>query len=353
MEAYLRSGHTKNEELHVLGVSPRSCASFVAGRLLIWGKSERPETYEGSILCILDGKGPPIIDSSPAALVISSSALSSALLSFVAGSAIPFIILHHPPQSLYFQGGKVALLDTESSVLIVDPSIETLNRYPRLCTCDVQSDVTLCDLQLHKEQTKSKFLLEAPFPLELFEALTEVSERFGAPPITLSVSVPRSTREEETFCEVIDALFRAAVYGDLSVMLKDFTSDAELSHALSLMHSVFCRLQQEGREFNGYLKKGALISSPAQLMRRTRLWRPDFLCFELDTLLCRAFGCSLEQLHSSADLRDELREIWQHYLEAFAPECSFSLRCQNGYSSELLRDFVSFARIRDVYIVKN
>lgn len=356
--SYLKSGYAKSEELHISGISPRACASFVAGRVLIWGENALGDRGESSIICILDGESAPMPSeltsaSPPAALVISPCALSPALLSFAASSAIPFIILNQTPQNLCFQEGKIALLDTESGVLIIDPSIETLNRYPQCRACELAGDSAFGGLRLHKEQSKSKFLLEAPFPLELFDALTDISERFGAPPITLSLSVPRSKREEEEFCEVTDALFRAAVYGDLSVMIKDFVSDAELSYAFSLMHAVFCRLQQEGREFNGYVKKGALISSPSQLMRRVRLWRPDFLCFELEALLCRAFGCSVEQLCASAEIRSEAREIWRHYLEDFAPECVFSLRCRELCDTELFRDFVSFARIRDVYIVKS
>ena len=358
MGAQLKNGYAKNEELLFFGISQSARPSLVAGRLMIWGERAGGEAADASIICILDPQAPSIttvmaLPCAPAALVISSCALSPALLSLAAGSAIPFIILNDVPHELYFQGGKVALLDTAKSVLIIDPSIETLNRYPRLCEYDSTGDSVGCPLKLHKEESKCKFLLDSPFPVELFEALNDVSERFGAPPITLCLSVPRSKRDEEAFCEAADSLFRAAVYGDLSVMLKDFVSDAELSYALSLLHSVFCRLQQEGREFNGYVKKGALITSPAQLMRRIRLWRPDFLCFDLESLLCRAFGCSVEQLCTSADLRDEAREIWRHYLDVFAPECVFSLRCRELYGSELMRDFISFARIRDVYIVKN
>ena len=236
--------------------------------------------------------------------------------------------------------------------MIVDPSIDTLDKYPQSSAAELD-DPSLCRIRLQKERSKNKFLLEAPFPDGLFEALTETSEKLGAPPITLALSVPRSKREEERFCEDAEALFCAALYGDLSVMIKDFFTDADISYAFSLMHSVFCRLQQEGREFNGYVKKGLLISSPAFLLRRAKLHHPDFICFELDTLLCRIFGCSPERLARSVDAKNELREIWRRYLESAAPDCAFALKCRELCDSELLHDFISFARIRDVYIDKN
>ena len=101
MGAYLKGGYAKSEELHISGISVKSCASFVAGRLLIWDKSSLCNTDEASILCILDGKNPPPpIESAPAALVISSCALSNALLSFAVSAAIPFMIVHQAPQNL-------------------------------------------------------------------------------------------------------------------------------------------------------------------------------------------------------------------------------------------------------------
>lgn len=339
-------------ELHFLGISGADEESFVAGKVFIASDDSTREVPELSIICLLESalSNPCDLISKnlPAALVISARALSADLLELIANVGIPYMILKDAPANLYRQEGKVALLDAKRNVLIVDPCIETLNRYPLLLA--EKRDTS--ELRLIKELNKNRFLLDAESNVELFEALRDTSERLGAPPITVMISVPRSKHEEEAFCEGIEALFRAAVYGDFSVMLKGYITDSELSYSFSLMRKIFCRLEREGREFNGYLKTGFLISSPVDIMRRAQIYCPDFLCLDIDLLLSRMFGAPCERLAYSEDVKDALRVIWARYTEEVFPDCQLGLLSRELGDSELLRDFVSFARIRDVYIDK-
>lgn len=358
MSSYLKNSLKRSDELHFSGICSINESSFVAGKVFIWRANMNAPVPETPIICSFDSAASSelesfVCQSYPSALVISSSALSSRLLNIIVSAKIPYLILKDTPPILFSQDGKIALLDTKRNILIVNPALETLNAYPQSASEDSISTSLYGELRLIKEQKRNRFLLDAPYPIELFDSLTEASEKLGAPPITLILSVPRSKSEEELFCENTEALFRSAVYGDLSVMLKDYVTDTELSYAFSLMHKVFCRLQEEGREFNGYIKKGLLINSPSYLMRSIRLQRPDFLCFELDALLCRIFGCPSEHLIHSSDVRQTLRAIWERYLDCFAPECSFWLKSRELEETELLRDFISFARIRDIYIDKS
>jgi len=351
MAGYLKK-FCSDGELHFFGISGTDEEAFVAGRIFIPTPDSSRSIPELSIICLLESLSlnpcEIVAKSPPAAMVISVCALSAELLELVASAGIPYIILKDAPSHLYRQEGKVALLDARRNVLIVDPCLETLNRYPRISVERSEAG----EPRLIKEKNKSRYLLEAPPGSELFEFLRDTSERLGAPPITLMLSVPRSRRDEDAFCEGVEALFRAAVYGDLSVMLKGHITDSELSYSFSLMHKVFCRLQQEEREFNGYLKKGFLISSPADIMRRAHTHRPDFLCFDIDSLLLHTFCAPCERLEYSEDVNAALRAIWRQYLDATAPDCPFWLKTRELGESELLRDFISFARIRDVYIDK-
>ena len=340
----------KGGELHFFGVSGREDASFAAGRVFIW--RTECDVPELSIICILDEPSADacelISKTLPAAMVISTRALSAEIVELAANASIPYMIIKDPPSHIYRQDGKVALLDPARSILIVDPSLETLNRYPHLSL----EEEAAAEPRLIKEIVKDRFLLDDLPSAELFEFLRDTSERLGAPPIAVMLDVPRSRREEDLFCENAEALFRAAVYGDLSVMLRGHVSDTEIAYSFSLMHKVFCQLQQEERDFNGYIKKGILISSPMDIMRRSRSFRPDFLCFDIDCLLSRIFGAPCARLMYSQDVKEALMAIWRRYLDDVAPECPFWVRSRELGESELLRDFVSFARVRDVYIDK-
>ena len=87
-------------------------------------------------------------------------------------------------------------------------------------------------------------------------------------------------------------------------------------------------------------------------MRRSRSFSPDFLCFDIDCLLSHIFGAPCARLMYSQDVKEALMDIWRRYLDDVAPECPFWVRSRELGGSELLRDFVSFARVRDVYIDK-
>ena len=52
----------------------------------------------------------------------------------------------------------------------------------------------------------------------------------------------------------VEALFRAAIYGNISLILGGVCSYRAARRAFELLHGSFCRLSEEGREFNGYIK---------------------------------------------------------------------------------------------------
>ena len=194
MPLYLKDLCGREGELHFFGVSGREEETFAAGRVFIYRHDSTRNIPELSIICLLESLSlnacELIAKNPPAALVISTHVLSAELLELVANANIPYMILKDTPSQLYRQDGKVALLDARRNVLIVDPCLETLNRYPRLSVGQGEDG----EPRLIKALNKNRFLLDAQSTVDLFDFLRDASERLGAPPITVMLTVPRSRR---------------------------------------------------------------------------------------------------------------------------------------------------------------
>ena len=147
-----------------------------------------------------------------------------------------------------------------------------------------------------------------------------------------------------------EALFRAAVYGEISIMLSGFCSPCEIESANALLHSVFCELEAEGREINGCVAHGLLIDAPIWLTERQRLGRCDFLCFDFDLLTSRLLGVEVMEELKKTHI-DSLCRFWESYREAFCgiegAELRAISRAQN--SKELFYDWVDFMNISEIY----
>ena len=103
--------------------------AFALGKIYFF--SGKAEWSDGDIVCVFDSfeytSGPLF---SPAGVIVSAGAVCSELIGFLSKTGIPYLILKEPFSKEC--AGKVALLDTERDLLIIDPSIDTLNDYALL-----------------------------------------------------------------------------------------------------------------------------------------------------------------------------------------------------------------------------
>ena len=150
------------------------------------------------------------------------------------------------------------------------------------------------DLSPHSQIVFSStaFLSEvAPSPIEteenIFELLRDIAELFPdlhAVMIIKNPDVSGGTDALEFTKAQIRALFRAAVYGNFSILCESVRTRSEYDRFSNVINKIFCELESESREFNGYIPKGILISSPLSAFCITDC-AADFFCIDLDRLL--------------------------------------------------------------------
>jgi len=91
---------------------------------------------------------------------------------------------------------------------------------------------------------------------------------------------------------IIRGIFRAAVYGNISLMCQNINSDKDLEAFLSLTSSIFCELEAEKREFNGYISKGIMVETPLAALS-AEFKGIDFICVNLDRIIPLILGHSM------------------------------------------------------------
>ncbi len=236
--------------------------------------------------------------SSLVGIVICARSFSEKEIAVLMSLSLPFLITESCESIPLLGAGQIAILDAKRGALTVDPNIETLKRYSLLSQKNGR-DVYLRlqssnGLRLSRSLSAESLLLTVQSPHtadELFTVLQTLSESRFERQLTVALSVVHGASLEESFCDDVEAVFLAALYGSISIIFKDFYNSSDINHALSLLKCSFCRLEENRREFNGTLKKGLLISAPLWLTHDLPMSHPDILYLELDTLTRMAFGC--------------------------------------------------------------
>jgi len=93
----------------------------------------------------------------------------------------------------------------------------------------------------------------------LYERLRTLVER--NPEREHVVFVQSANKEKE-----IKAIFRAAVYGNVSLLFGNIFTNEDANEAKESANRAFRALLEEGHEFNGFLPKGILIDTPLALL---------------------------------------------------------------------------------------
>ena len=273
---------------------------------------------------------------------------------------IPLFLIPNPAFSLRTLEGKLALLDFWRGELIVNPQLDTLCRYTssdKGVNLEVAQGVKkgyVCkDISHIFDCVGDASVLCACGNIEkgeeLFEEISTLAEALCPSSLTVALECPVDECEE-CFCDRVEALFRAAIYGNISLMLTSACSEDEASRAHRLLHTCFCRLVEEAREFNGYISKGILIDTPLMLLRARALPRCDFFCFDFSLLSSRLTG--------AWNLRDRLRSkealaaFWGTWREDNDSLCRLrELRavCNACDADEYFWKWVEFMGIGEVY----
>ena len=358
-------GGIASGEIRICGM-PRAFAADVAvGRLRFFGSGER----EGERCIVYFGSERSLREAvslrdasffSTVAAAVCSAKTSDSLLSALSELGTPYFLLPESFSIYHGLEGRLALLDGRKGELIIDPQLETLRGYTasqrgkrsqsgakKSCFC---KDIS----ELHADMAGALYDCDdIGRGDELFESASALAEAFCTSSLGVLLSAPRdsSDRERERFCDSAEALFRAAVYGDMSLFIGGICSQNEARHAFELLHGCFCRLLEDGREFNGYIAKGILISSPVLLLDALSLPRCDLLCLDFSLLSARLTGA--EDRESLLRSREELRCFWETWKAENETLCrSRELRaiCKTADADGFFFDWVEFMNISEVYL---
>ncbi len=175
----------------------------------------------------------------------------------------------------------------------------------------------ISDLSLHDntdpEEDGGLFDFSLPMPLlpdedSLFEFFRDLGERRAEFPITVLLRRERSREDSASFRLPIRSLFRAAVYGEFSLLIGGIVTEEDRTSALQEIHQVFCELESDGREFNGYIPKGILIDTPLALNKLQIGDGVDFFCLEITKLLRLLTGMTPKELCADPSLLSNIME---------------------------------------------
>lgn len=227
---------------------------------------------------------------------------------------IPILMISELPERCF---GRVALLDPSSGRLFVSPDLETLSHYAsffdanEIFSSEAMNSETdgscLCRMLDRTGQLRwlpnGRWLMGRK-PLEtddngeerLYEQYCDIADAAAGSPVTVVLSLDRRKEPSESFRMQIRSIFRAAVYGRFSLLLEGFLTEKDWNDGLECIHRIFCELESEGREFNGYIPKGMLAARPIQLSPCFGKCRSDFVCLDAERMLTAMTGLPYREL---------------------------------------------------------
>lgn len=189
----------------------------------------------------------------------------------------------------------VAILSPVEGKLFVNPDVETVRSF--LCSLPHGIKKKLSVLSTAEPAPEGCDGLVIGKELERFtdeesayEYLCEIADKHTGIKLVASIPFGENT---EVFSSRVKALYRAGVWGRFSLLCTGIKTPERALDCISLIHSAFCLLDSENREFNGFIPKGICIDTPILLLDPPRARSLDFFCLDVSSL-SESFsgGCS-------------------------------------------------------------
>ncbi len=244
--------------------------------------------------------------SSTVAAVFIGERPSDALCTYAGKHELPLLILGKLSPE---HNGKIAILDSRTATLFVDPDLETLERYarhlrlsadyrlltlsPTLCACHCAVPLTkACPSALFANgrmlpATDNERISATEDEEALFEALRDLAENAVGVPMLLPIRVYELQTEQgiSSLQTRLRALLRAAVYGSFSLLFEGLYSAEAAKTAFAILDRVICELAAEGREHDRQLPRGIAVESLLLLHEMESCPPLDYVCLDWDRLL--------------------------------------------------------------------
>lgn len=230
-------------------------------------------------------------------------------------TSFPFLVVERGNEKTLKEiSGKLAYLDAQSRLLISTPDIDTVNKYEnqkrreedikyRLPVISTKMPLLSCDIKNITDTEGARGILVDMDKIGLkdedavFNFLTKICDTSPTKPLSVKLSYSNSKEEVEKNGAMIRGIYRASVYGNISIMCAGFSHIEEIEEYGKLLSESFCRLEESGREINGFMERGIVCDSYvilfSLLSKRVSkgvgkgsriLDGVDFICFDMDKL---------------------------------------------------------------------
>ena len=299
----------------IAGIEGRGNGIAVMGRI-VFPCDERYDTVkkgEALIPVVYDMSSEILEDSCVVGAVLISSKKETLLQS---EPSFPFLTVERGNEKTLKEiNGKLAYLDAQSRLLISAPDIDTVNKYEdqkrrkedignRLPVISTKMPLLSCEIKnmIDIEGVRGIFVdmdkdIISKEEEAVFNFLTKICDTSPTKPVTVKISYSHTKEEGEKTEAMIRGIYRTAVYGDVSIMCSGFSHIEEIEEYGELISKSICRLEESGREINGFMERGIVCDSYVLLFsllskriskgagKGTRILDGfDFICFDMDKL---------------------------------------------------------------------
>lgn len=276
---------------------------------------------------------------------------------------LPILFLSSLPGALH---GKIAILEPDAATLYVSPDLKILTRYrrtrfygnPTVGKSDIPVFPVLCENMPVVSGAGGLLAdfagyLNAPGKTpdnalreeEYFERYRTLAEECYGRPITVLLS---ADRPEGAVRSELRGLYRAAVYGDFSLLCAGLHTAGEIHACPEFLSRIFCDLRSEGHEVNGSLPRGILLDSPLLLATDRLPAGIDWVCTDTGRLISLLCGTVSRTPISDGAEEEALRVIASAPLLAGA---RLRAVCRRERLSEAEQRFYEAARAEVLYAI--
>lgn len=274
--------------IEIAGKSFFPCPEAVTGRLFVAGRAERQ--YDMAKILLWDGCSELCetdLQNAVGAVILPSSckkrlSQTARLAEFL---RLPSLLLDTETSCLpSILHGNIAILDSQKERLYVDPDLETINVFFGVSARKYRHDICILEeCQKIKSCLHDGIVIGKQLPSDADEDkaydffCNAADENTGK---IIVATVNFSKDHPERLLSGIRAVYRAGVWGRFSLLCASVPSPESADRCISLMHTAFCQLDDEGREFNGFMPKGIEISTPLMLLCPPKHRMIDFFCVD-------------------------------------------------------------------------
>ena len=205
---------------------------------------------------------------------------------------LPALLLDSEDKRIGETHNEIAILDTEKQKLYVNPDLETIGGY--FGTESRQSPHTI---ELFLETKNSDFPRKLPegcdglvigealgngaSEQECYEYFCDVADTHTGAEIVAKADLALGS---DTFLARVRAIYRASVWGRFFLLCTSVSTPEREHECISALHRAFCMLDDERREFNGFIPKGILIDTPMMLFSRHKPRLIDFFVLDIERI---------------------------------------------------------------------